>query len=99
MNANSDDILRIDNIEVMYDSVISALHDVSLTVPRGKIPDCRRDPESGCDATRTGRSDARAGVCVRAPVKRLGADKSSSELEGMSSKVTCESATGWIAAA
>ena len=37
MNANSDDILRIDNIEVMYDSVISALHDVSLTVPRGKI--------------------------------------------------------------
>jgi branched-chain amino acid transport system ATP-binding protein len=39
MNANSDDILRIDNIEVMYDSVISALHDVSLTVPRGKIVD------------------------------------------------------------
>ena len=37
MNANSDDILRIDNIEVMYDSVISALHDVSLIVPRGKI--------------------------------------------------------------
>ena len=37
MNANSDEILRIDNIEVMYDSVISALHDVSLTVPRGKI--------------------------------------------------------------
>lgn len=37
MNANSDDILRVDNIEVMYDSVISALHDVSLTVPRGKI--------------------------------------------------------------
>jgi branched-chain amino acid transport system ATP-binding protein len=37
MNANSDDILRIDNIEVVYDSVISALHDVSLTVPRGKI--------------------------------------------------------------
>ena len=37
MNANSDDILRINNIEVMYDSVISALHDVSLTVPRGKI--------------------------------------------------------------
>ena len=37
MNANSDDILRIDSIEVMYDSVISALHDVSLTVPRGKI--------------------------------------------------------------
>ena len=37
MKANSDDLLRIDNIEVMYDSVISALHDVSLTVPRGKI--------------------------------------------------------------
>ena len=33
----SEDILRIENIEVMYDSVISALHDVSLSVPRGKI--------------------------------------------------------------
>ena len=34
---NSKDILKIENIEVMYDSVISALHDVTLTVPRGKI--------------------------------------------------------------
>ena len=34
---NTDDILKIENIEVMYDSVISALHDVSLSVPRGKI--------------------------------------------------------------
>ena len=32
-----DEILKIENIEVMYDSVISALHDVSLDVPRGKI--------------------------------------------------------------
>ena len=37
MTGNSKDILKIENIEVMYDSVISALHDVSLTVPRGKI--------------------------------------------------------------
>ena len=37
MNNNTDDILKIENIEVMYDSVISALHDVSLSVPRGKI--------------------------------------------------------------
>ena len=37
MSTNSDDILKITNIEVMYDSVISALHDVSLSVPRGKI--------------------------------------------------------------
>ena len=37
MTNNSKDILKIENIEVMYDSVISALHDVSLTVPRGKI--------------------------------------------------------------
>ena len=37
MTSNSEDILKIENIEVMYDSVISALHDVSLTVPRGKI--------------------------------------------------------------
>ena len=37
MTNNSKDILRIENIEVMYDSVISALHDVSLSVPRGKI--------------------------------------------------------------
>ena len=33
----TEDILKIENIEVMYDSVISALHDVSLSVPRGKI--------------------------------------------------------------
>jgi len=37
MNATPDDILKIDTIEVVYDNVISALHDVSLTVPRGKI--------------------------------------------------------------
>ena len=37
VNNNSEDILKIENIEVMYDSVISALHDVSLSVPRGKI--------------------------------------------------------------
>ncbi len=37
MTSNSEDILKIENIEVMYDSVISALHDVSLIVPRGKI--------------------------------------------------------------
>ena len=37
MTSNLEDILKIENIEVMYDSVISALHDVSLTVPRGKI--------------------------------------------------------------
>ena len=37
MSNNSKDILKIENIEVMYDSVISALHDVSLSVPRGKI--------------------------------------------------------------
>ena len=34
---NTEDILKIENIEVMYDNVISALHDVSLSVPRGKI--------------------------------------------------------------
>ena len=37
MTNNSKDILKIENIEVMYDSVISALHNVSLSVPRGKI--------------------------------------------------------------
>ena len=37
MAANSDNILEIDQIEVIYDGVIAALHDVSLTVPRGKI--------------------------------------------------------------
>ena len=37
MSTKSEEILKIENIEVMYDSVISALHDVSLEVPRGKI--------------------------------------------------------------
>jgi branched-chain amino acid transport system ATP-binding protein len=37
MTANSENILEINSIEVMYDSVISALHDVSLNVPKGKI--------------------------------------------------------------
>lgn len=37
MTGNSDNILEINSIEVMYDSVISALHDVSLNVPKGKI--------------------------------------------------------------
>ena len=37
MSTQTDEILKIENIEVMYDSVISALHDVSLEVPRGKI--------------------------------------------------------------
>ena len=37
MTGNSVNILEINSIEVMYDSVISALHDVSLNVPRGKI--------------------------------------------------------------
>lgn len=35
--ADTDNILEIDSIEVIYDSVIAALHDVSLSVPRGKI--------------------------------------------------------------
>ena len=34
---NAETILEINNVEVMYDGVISALHDVSLNVPRGKI--------------------------------------------------------------
>ena len=34
---STDTILEIDTIEVVYDSVIAALHDVSLSVPRGKI--------------------------------------------------------------
>ena len=34
---NAETILEINNVEVMYDGVISALHDVSLKVPRGKI--------------------------------------------------------------
>ena len=37
MNATQDDILTIDSIEVVYDNVISALHDVSLKLPRGRI--------------------------------------------------------------
>ena len=37
MSANAENILEIDTIEVVYDNVIAALHDVSLTVPRGKI--------------------------------------------------------------
>lgn len=37
MNTNSENILEIKNIEVVYDNVILALHDVSLNVPRGKI--------------------------------------------------------------
>ena len=37
MNTTSDNILAIDSIKVVYDNVISALHDVSLTVPRGKV--------------------------------------------------------------
>ncbi|MEM9333049.1 MAG: ABC transporter ATP-binding protein [Pseudomonadota bacterium] len=37
MTTDTDNILEIDTIEVIYDSVIAALHDVSLSVPRGKI--------------------------------------------------------------
>ena len=37
MNANSENILEIKNIEVVYNNVILALHDVSLNVPKGKI--------------------------------------------------------------
>ena len=37
MTPQSDNILEIDQIEVIYDSVIAALHDVTLSVPRGKI--------------------------------------------------------------
>jgi branched-chain amino acid transport system ATP-binding protein len=37
MNAAADDILKLDSVAVVYNNVISALHDVSLTVPRGKI--------------------------------------------------------------
>lgn len=37
MNVDPDNILEIDTIEVVYDSVIAALYDVSLNVPRGKI--------------------------------------------------------------
>jgi branched-chain amino acid transport system ATP-binding protein len=35
--SNSKNILEIDKIEVVYDDVILALHDVSLKVPRGKV--------------------------------------------------------------
>lgn len=34
---SSDNILELNSIEVVYDSVISALHDVTLEVPQGKI--------------------------------------------------------------
>ncbi|MFP7671871.1 ABC transporter ATP-binding protein [Marivita sp. S0852] len=37
MTPQSDNILQLDNVEVVYDNVISALHDVSLSVPRGKV--------------------------------------------------------------
>ena len=37
MNTNSENILEIKNIEVVYNNVILALHDVSLNVPKGKI--------------------------------------------------------------
>ena len=37
MSGNSVNILDIKNIEVMYDNVILALHDVSLKVPKGKV--------------------------------------------------------------
>jgi branched-chain amino acid transport system ATP-binding protein len=37
MSVNSQNILEIKNIEVMYNNVILALHDISLNVPRGKI--------------------------------------------------------------
>jgi branched-chain amino acid transport system ATP-binding protein len=37
MTEKTDNILEINAIEVVYDNVIAALHDVSLDVPRGKI--------------------------------------------------------------
>lgn len=37
MSETSDNILEIETIEVVYDNVIAALHDVSLIVPRRKI--------------------------------------------------------------
>ncbi|MGD1870319.1 MAG: ABC transporter ATP-binding protein [Neomegalonema sp.] len=37
MSTSPDNILEISAVEVVYDSVIAALHDVSLAVPRGKI--------------------------------------------------------------
>jgi len=37
MTANSDNILEVNSIEVVYDGVIAALHDVSLQLARGKV--------------------------------------------------------------
>ena len=37
MSNTSTNILDIKNIEVMYDNVILAIHDVSLKVPKGKV--------------------------------------------------------------
>ncbi|MDF1750190.1 MAG: ABC transporter ATP-binding protein [Alphaproteobacteria bacterium] len=37
MTETSGNILEIEGIEVVYDNVIAAVHDVSLSVPRGKI--------------------------------------------------------------
>ena len=37
MSNSSANILDIKNIEVRYDDVILALHDVSLKVPKGKV--------------------------------------------------------------
>ena len=37
MSNTSANILDIKNIEVRYDNVILALHDVSLKVPKGKV--------------------------------------------------------------
>ncbi|MCY4305067.1 MAG: ABC transporter ATP-binding protein [Aestuariivita sp.] len=37
MTSNSENILEIETIEVVYDGVIAALHDVSLNVPRGSV--------------------------------------------------------------
>ena len=37
MSASTKNILEVKNIEVIYDGVILALHDVSLAVPKGQI--------------------------------------------------------------
>lgn len=37
MGTSSENILEVKNIEVAYNKVILALHDVSLTIPKGKI--------------------------------------------------------------
>jgi len=37
MRTSSENILEVKNIEVAYNKVILALHDVSLTIPKGKI--------------------------------------------------------------